>query len=225
MNVAVVSMFRDATAYLDRYFAQVIALRVLLEAQGDRLRVVAVENNSTDDTWDRLSAFTHNELGTLVEAHDDCPYWPSVDVPDRWRHLAWVQNHTLTELDDGDDIYVYVESDLTWDPTELLALIGRYDETEAWSVPIYSKVRGGRYYDSWGSRMNGTSLAGRAPYHPDWKPEPMVMDSVAAIIVCSAQVARQCRFSPEDGVLGFCRDLKSLGVTIMLDPALAAVHP
>lgn len=225
MNVVVGSMFRDAVPYLANYYWQCKQLRELLEERGHTVRFVAVENDSQDTTWDSLNRWLHNECGTLVKAHDDCPYWPSVDHPDRWRHLAWVQNHILAELDDRDRVFAYLESDLKWEPAEIADLICNVRDGEAWSVPIYLRERGGRYYDSWGSRMAGAQLQQHPPYHPAWTPtEPMVMDTVAAVIVVGAQVARQCRFAPEDGALGFCRDLKSLGVTIMLDPNLGAVH-
>src|SRR5689334_12755871 len=118
-------MFRDSESYLDRYFDQVVGLRRLLEKRGDKLRVVAVENDSTDETWGRLDQWGFAKFCdlTLLKVHDDCPYYPSVDNPLRWRHHAWVANHVLAEVDDHDHIAVYVESDLEWQPEHLFQLI------------------------------------------------------------------------------------------------------
>ena len=45
------SIFRDSATYVDRYVEQVKALRELMP-----VRVVAVEGDSTDDTYDQLLA-------------------------------------------------------------------------------------------------------------------------------------------------------------------------
>jgi glycosyltransferase involved in cell wall biosynthesis len=230
MNVAVASMFRDSMPYLARYQEQVEGLRSLLEARGDYLRLIAVENDSRDGTWEDLDLWGHSSFCdlTLIKAHDGCPYYPSIDHQPRWQHIAWVCNHALEQVDDRDDVLLYVESDLVWVPDDLLALIDRLSEVEAVSCPNYHQEPGGRYYDTWGSRKDGVRFISQRPYHQalvDWAGGLIEMDSVASVLAVKADIARKTRFSPEDGFVGWCRDIRAQGHQIWLDPTLYVVHP
>lgn len=222
MNIVAASMFRDSTGYIGRYASQIQDLNMALRAHGDTLRVIAVENDSTDDTWARLNHPT--VYGThLVRVHDDCPYWPSVDDPARWRHIAWVCNHVLERVDDRDDVLVYVESDLIWDSPTILRLIDHLKTVDAVSCP---NMRGDVYYDTWGSRKDGARFTSHTPHHPALVGGELVeMDSVASILAVHADIARKTRFQPKDGFVGWCRDIRSQGFKIWLDPTLKVEHP
>lgn len=227
MNVVVASMFRDSQEYLWDYIGQIEGLRDLLEARGDRLRVVAIENDSTDETWANLDLWGHGAFCdlTLTKASDGCPYYPSLDLPDRWRHIAWVCNHALEHVDDRDDVLLYRESDLTATPETMLRLIDRLAEVDAISCP---NLQGDRYYDTWGSRKDGVKFQREAPYHPalaEWAGGLIEMDSVASILAVKADIARKTRFQPEDGFVGWCRDIKAQGHKIWLDPSISVIHP
>ena len=227
MNVVVGSMFRDSTGYLETYIAQIHGLRDLLEARGDKLRVVAVENDSQDDTHLRLDDWGGNVFCdlTLIKVHDDCPYYRSIDDPKRWRHLAWVANHVLEDVDDRDDVLLYVESDLGWEPAEMLQLIDHTRLLPAVSCPNYAFEKGGRYYDIWGSRKDGRRFSPHRPYHPDWSEELMTMDSVASVLAVRADIARKTRFGDTNCFIGWCEDIRSQGHTIWYDPSLCVIHP
>lgn len=227
MNVVLGSMFRDATGYLSTYFEQVEGLRTLLEDRGDRLRVVAVENDSRDDTHEVIDRwlFGHFADGVLIRAHDDCPYHPSVDIPERWRHHAWVANHVLEDLTDEDDVIVYVESDLIWDPVEMLALIDHTKDNKAWTASVFHRQRGARWYDSWGTTLDGEPFHGMGPYHAAWGPETIRVDTCASVLACPVGLAQVTRFQPEDAFKGWCRDLYAHGTQVWLDTRLAVIHP
>jgi hypothetical protein len=227
VNVAICSMFRDSCDYLSRYIRQVQALRERLEHRGDTLRVVAVENDSADDTFLRLDDWGANVYAdlTLVGVSDDCPYYPSVDDPVRWRHHAWVANHALAEIDERDDVVLYVESDLKWEADHLLKLIDEVGTLDAVSCPNWAHEPHTRYYDIWGSRRNGVAFTPYPPYHADFDTDLLEMDSVASVLAVKADIARKTRFQPEDAFVGWCRDIREQGHTVWLDPSVWVVHP
>lgn len=223
-------MFRDSTGYFDRYRRQVDAFSHLMEERGDHVRVVAIENDSTDDTWEAINLWGHASFTylTLVKAHDDCPYWPSVDHRGRWRHIAWVCNQVLDEVDDRDDVLLYVESDLVWEPATMVTLVDHLANVDAVSCPNFADGPGGRYYDIWGSRRGGQRFAPWPPYHEDlvgWDGGLMEMDSVASVLAIRADIARKTRFQPEDAFVGWCRDICTQGGRIWMDMTVHVVHP
>jgi glycosyltransferase involved in cell wall biosynthesis len=227
MNVAVLSMFRDSTGYLSQYFAQVKCLSELLHGEGSRLRIVACENDSEDETYRWLDRNLQSWPGSrLIEAKDDCPYYPSLELPERWRHIAWVCNQLLDQVDEADDVVLYVESDLRWQPDEMLRLVHLAKDHGAVTCPSYLKVRGGRYYDTWGSRRGGARFSSRYPYTPEWTTDRMLaMDSCASVLAVKAKWARDCRFTEEDGFVGWSRAVRSKNGYLWMATDLAVVHP
>lgn len=227
MNVVIGSMFRDSAKYLDGYVLQIKALRALLEDRGDTLRWVAVENDSVDDTAKMLDDRTHEFVDAVqVTVHDDCPYFPSVDAPERWRHHAWVQNHVLTEIDDHDDVVLYAESDLVWMAEDLITLLDQVEPNRAMTAGVYHGQQYARWYDSWGATKDGINFSGYEPYHPVWQRDlPIRLDTCASVLACPARLAAKTRFQPEDAFKGWCRDIYAHGGEVWLDPRLAVIHP
>lgn len=228
MNVVVASMFRDSGAYLDRYWTQLNRLAHALFTRGDRLRWVAIENDSTDETPFMLDEMTHNFVdAVMVRVHDDCPYWPSLDIQQRWQHIAWVCNHALDEVTDGDDALLYVESDLAWGVESMLTLLDDLATYDAVTAPNFHAERGGRYYDVWGSRgLDGTRFSGQAPYHPSLEGGGIVeLSSCASVLAVRADIARKTRFAPEDAFVGWCRDIRAQGWRIWMDLDAWVLHP
>jgi hypothetical protein len=230
MNVAVLSMFRDSADYLPKYLHQVNTLSELLHAKGDRLRVVAIENDSQDDTYRRLDRNLQHWPGSrLLKAHDDCPYYPSEDIPERWRHIAWVCNQLLDAVTENDDVVLYVESDLTWQPADMLELARLANLTGAVTAPSYFRVKGGRYYDTWGSRKNGIRFSPRFPYTDAWPqgdPKLMKVDSCASVLAVRADIARETRFTVDDGFVGWSRSVAKRAIGgLQMHTGLAVIHP
>ena len=220
MKVAVGSMFRDSSRYLDRALAQYEKLQALVEERGDECRFVFVENDSTDDTYERLSAFAD-----VARVSDGCPYYESVDRKDRWRHLAWVANHTIEQLTDEDDVFLYVESDLAWDAHDLLRLVDHLSLVDV--VSALNVRRDGSYYDIWGSRgADGRRFTAQPPYHLDLVEPPGLVEvqSMAGCTAMVADVARLCRFSPDDCYVGFNRAMRLAGFKVWCDPTVRVTH-
>lgn len=229
MRVLVGSMFRDAESYIGRYRQQVDGLAKLLWDRGDDIRLVLVENDSIDNTPHEIheTAACGHINACHITVHDDCPYYPSVNHPHRWRHLAWVANHVLDEVSETDDRVLYVESDLAWDPHDMLRLIDRVDDQRpAWVAPNWHQTIGGNWYDSWGTRgLDGRRWSMHPPHHSDWQPdEPFRVESMCGAIALSGDVARSVRFQPQDCFVGLCRDVRQRGHQVWCDPTCPVVH-
>jgi hypothetical protein len=228
MQIAVLSIVRDSMPTLPRYYMQVKQLRDRCHAYGWRTRSVVVENDSVDGSYDSLDRNLPecSDDSVLVRAHDDCPHWPSVDDPARWRHIAWVCNQALAEILPTDDVVVYVEDDLEWDPREIFTMARHATEAGAITCPCYAQIRAGRYYDTWGSRLGGVRFSPMPPYHPDFAPGKWLnMDSCASVLALRADIARETRFD-DDGFVGWSRQVKAAnGGQLWLDPSCAVVHP
>lgn len=226
MRVAIGSMFRDSGAYVQRtLFEQMHGLGDLLRQRGDEVVFVFVENDSTDDTFYWLNEFggCGHDRAVLVQRHDDCPYFPSVDRVERWRHLAWVANATLEELDGLDaDRFLYVESDLQWDPHDLLRLI---DQADGKAMTAQNVMAGGQHFDTWGTRCNGVRFAPSHPYHPAYTGAMMQVESSCGATALPAEIARECRFQPEDCYVGLNRQIREKGLELWLDPSIKVIHP
>lgn len=215
-------MWRDSAGYVDDALHRFRQLADLLNIRGDRVEFVFAENSSKDHTADRLRLFGRTHRSHIIQRADNCPYWPSIDTPERWRHLAWVQNGVLENIGADADVFLYVESDLTWNPTDLVVLI---DHTTEWPVAAAMNMRrDGRYYDIHGTRRNGQRFTADHPYHQDFNGAPLTVDSVGGALAMRAAIARNTRI-PETGYVGWCHTIGELGYPIMLCPDVKVIHP
>lgn len=221
MNLRIGSMWRDSAAYIDTSIAQYEKLVGLFEERGDTARFAFVENDSTDDTLDRLLAFTPD----VVTVSDNCPYFPSSDFRERWRHLAWVANHTIDQITPDDDVFLYVESDLAWEPEDLVRLVDHLSEVDVCSA--LNLRANGSYYDIWGSKgIDGRRFSFAPPYHPSLDADGLVeVQSMAGCTAMVAEVARLCRFSPDDCYRGWNRAMRLAGFRVWCDPTIRVIHP
>jgi hypothetical protein len=219
--IGVGSMWRDSHRYIDRSLEQFERLAKQLDALGEETRFYWVDGGSTDDTVDRLNDFD----GDLTfEVRDDgCPYFPSVDRQDRWRHLAWIANGVLEMVEEDVSQFIYVESDLAWDTVTMLGLLRHLDEVTVVS-PLNKSVHG-FYYDVWGSvGLDGTHFSAGAPFHRSLGCGLTEVQSIAGCTAMHGDVARSTRFAPEDCYVGWNRAMRAQGHRIWCDPALAVHH-
>lgn len=217
-------MFRDSSKYLDRSLDQYARLAKELDAKGDHCRFVFVENDSEDDTRERLCGFDGDV--EIIFRTDDCPYWPSVDARERWRHLAWVANGVLENVLEEDDVLIYVESDLAWQPETMLRLLDHLNHVDVVS-PLNMRSDEIHYFDLWGSRgMDGRRFSVKPPFHPDIADAKGLVEvqSIAGCTAMLADVARSTRFSPDDCYVGWNRDMRLHGWKVWCDPSLRVFH-
>lgn len=228
MKIAMASMFRNSTGYLTRYAKQVDELRQRLVADGHSFMLIAAEGDSSDSTFDRLRELTsHFDADVFKREHGGKHAWHSVDIPERWKALAWVCNGILDRIPDTVDKLIYVESDLTWAPDTMLSLLDDLDDTHpAVATMCHTSGVRGEFYDLWGHIKNGRNFNPFPPYHPELGEGLTVIDSAGSCISMLGKVARcpRVRFSEHDHVRGLGRTIREAGYSLWVDPRLRVIH-
>lgn len=206
--LVVASMFRDAAGYVDRYFTQIQRLRDQMD-----VRLVLAEGDSSDGTWERLSARLRPD-DVLVKAEHGGPAFDSVDDPLRWAQIGFVCNKVLAELHlDDDDKLIWVESDLIWPWDTMVRLSKDLDTVSAVASMSYHGPTG-LFYDIWGHvGMDGRPFSAHPPYHPTLRHAPLgvlvpILSAGSCIAVRGDVVNAGVSFSTKDGIRGFCRTIR-----------------
>jgi len=220
--LAVVCMMRTAGAYLDHFIERVNALDELTT-----LRVIVGENDSRDDTKERLAAWRESadyEV-TVLDCGDGSEHFGSVDDERRWRSIAGVMNKVLDEVKDTDREVMYVDADLYWDPLMVLRLLMKLDNMKLDVICPFSMFQG-RAFDLWGTRRQGARIARRDPHWPDVAAVGRVeVDSAACLNVMDAHWARVARFGESNANVGWHDEMRAKGAKIWLDFDERVVHP
>lgn len=231
MIVLMASIVRNADGYLDRYLHQAERLRLLLAELGHTLVLRVAEGDSEDETWARLLLAQRDTPGMMVYqfAHGG-PAFGSIDDPTRWANIARTWNRLLDAVKEDDfDALIYVEADLLWEPLTMWRLLQRLNET---SRPVdivapMSMHMAGFFYDTWGYRVAGQRFGPNPPYYPALATlapgEMLRIDSAGSCQAMRDEVARRCRLSEADAMIG--HDVAAKGFCMWLDPSLAVFHP
>lgn len=227
MVIVLASIMRDATPYLDRYMAQVDELRQALAQRGDTLINVVCEGDSKDDTWAHLLNYYQSVKDgfRFFNFSHGGEKFGSVDHPTRWQNIARTWNHLLNRISDLEfDAFIYIESDLFFSSDTMLKLLKHLDDVPA--VAPMSMLSDTVFYDTWGHRANGSHFQNNQPYHPvlvDWTDGLIQLDSAGSCKVMRAEVAKSCRLSEQDAMMG--HDIYKNGYSLWLDPTLKIQHP
>ena len=221
MNIVVGSAFRNSTHYLNRYFNQVQALQEHLEPR-HRVRIIAAEGDSTDNT--RL-ALTRPGV-QLVDVTHGKRLFGSTEEEDRLVTLSKIGNAIFESVKPTDDILVYVESDLVWDPVTMGQLIAH---AVKWSggFDVFAPLvmAGPHFYDIWGFRKNGVRFGPFIPFHPELRGGLTEIDSAGSCLVMRSVVAQKCRIWNNYCLVGWCEDARKHGYRIAVCADLKINHP
>lgn len=227
MELLVASIFRNSSAYIDRWVDQVSSLQRI---SGIPVTAVVAEGDSTDDTAEALNKALvccdfNTHLQTVNHGGED---YGSYDIPQRWENIAKVCNKVMgrvAEVINPNDSFIYVESDLVWTPDDLTILVKDLDHRAA-VAPMSMHGDTGRFYDVWGMRKNGVKFVHEPPFHPELNGERFVeIDSAGSCFALRPRLARRAKFSPVDGILGIGRCVREAGENLWLDQQIAVVHP
>jgi hypothetical protein len=218
--VAVCSLFRNSSATVD-YYRGVISAQ---EHSGVRLAFCFLEGDSTDDTYERLSAWAAEDPRVVL---DQRHVEPVADFDDRVRKWANLGNRVIEAgLATGADYILWCESDLAI-PHDLIAqLINSNVDIVAPAI-----FMGGKFYDGWGFRgLDGSRFTNDAPYHPDYRSHDVVqLSSVGSCVLFRRELfdaGVRFRGTYDDGLLvGICRDAGLLGFRTFMDSRVAVLHP
>lgn len=219
----IASVFRDSAEYLERYVTQIKELREHLDVY-----VIAVEGDSTDDTW----AMLRDTDFYVLKCEHGGPKYGSIDYPTRWRQIAaacQVAMIAATRLTEPDDPFCYVESDLIWEPETMLTLATDLERVPA--VAPMSMIRQQddgslRFYDDWGYRKNGVQFSRHEPYFDGWNPGELTpIDSSGSCFATLGHYLPGLDFSPTSCIRGIGESLRDNGYQLYLDPTVAVYHP
>lgn len=230
----VMSMFNDATSYLDRYFRQVDSLRSLVDTAGDTLRCIWAEGDSSDDSYGYLleRAPSGLEYELLEVSHGNTVY-KSIESPDRFAQLSRIWNLMLAQLREDDDTIILVESDLIWSPFDIAWLIQTSLTCNAIAAGwVFLRDRGEWFYDTWAYRKDGKRFTHVPPYfHPyDDRSAPIdrgvvEIDSAGSCLVFPAEIGRKVSVPAENELVGFCDRAREYGYSVLLDTRATIRHP
>ena len=234
MRIAIGSLFRNSAGFpLQRYFRQIDAFRDHLKDRGAKLRVIAVEGDSTDDTRFELMRYAEGlalSINIVTRNHGQRVFG-STEEPARMKALSFVGNGVFESVQDEDTVLIYVESDLLWQPDTMTRLIDRlgeqtYLDGRPANVIAPLVFAGQAFYDIWGFRKDGHRFGPFHPYHSKLKFDGLTaVDSVGSCLVMHAEVARQCRMIEDYALVGFCKDVWAKGFTVFADARERIYHP
>ena len=229
MRIAIGSAWRSSESNVKRYFDQVFKLAGLLEQEDHELRVIAVEGDSIDGTLIALNrAATERLLPlTIVKFDQHTPRWGSTEQPERMAALSEVANQFFNAIQEADDVVVYVESDLIWEPATIIKAINIVAENDdAVDILGVMPFAGAMFYDVWAFRKNGERFHGLYPYHKEFNPEGLTeIDSAGSCLVMTGDVARQVRVRNGNAFVGWCEEARSYGYKIATHGQLSIRHP
>lgn len=223
-DLTILSIFRNSTAYIDRYAAQVTAL---CEAFDGSVRFLWLEGDSDDDTANELCnlRWQLTELGhsvSLAIHNHGGPMYPSIDHPARWEQLADVWNRNLERLTRSRHA-VCVESDLIWQPTDMLAMLDHLDNDRCdVAYPLLMLRDTNQFYDTHAYKApDGTGWSAWGTYAPGWDGQRFVPVSQAGgMVVARGETMQQARWGADDCVLHFPE-----GTRCMVDMHTWIRHP
>lgn len=235
MRVSVGCMMRDASTYFTEWRGRIEHAAMYLATQGHDLVCVVLENDSSDDTPSRLRQFAETAefevvwTSTITEA----PYWPSIDHPDRWRHLGRLcEQVRLLQAGQDADIHAYVECDLRWDPKTLadLVTLAAADPNLAFSPMLMCDWHRSRYYDTWGTEgIDGVRFTSQPPHHEHLRGREFVnVNSVAGMTVLSDQILQASSWLDDEHpecYRTWCRSIREAGFGVVLSKWHYIYHP
>ena len=228
MQIVVASAFRNAAYFVPRYLDQIVRLRDVLRTH--TVRVLAVEGDSSDDTTRRsltIGAKAWDVDLQLVECHHGGPEFGSTESPERMEALSLVSNTIFANVRHDDDILVYVESDLRWDPSTIAVLIDEASQGQYVIAPLV--FAGALFYDVWGFRgLDGQRFSPFAPYHSSLEGHPnevVEIASAGSCLVMPSNIGASVRIPDDNALVGWCGQARRQGYFIGVHTGLRIQHP
>lgn len=226
MNVAIVSCFRNAASYIDRYCLQMARLEARLELKGHKLHLILGYGDSNDGTGEILFEQCSRRFAcTLMDVSHGGAHYGSIVHADRFKQLAGVYNALWSAIVPDTGVVGLVESDLIWQPYVPLSLILSVKENQIVAPMVYHAD--GRFYDTYAYRRQGTNFRNERPFHPDLGRESLLeMDSVGSVLFMRYALASRLHWPEEDVVVGLCNMARErYSATVLCNTELGVYHP
>lgn len=235
MNVCILSAFRNSVYQIDRYFNQVLSLRAhgLRSDSRFHVRVVAVHGDSTDKTlhdlqWKRLALTTRINI-SIVEHNHGLPPFGSTESPIRMAALTKVMQCLMRSIDlSMDDVILYVESDLIWQPEQVGSIIDQaYRREQGFDIISPLIFAGENFYDIYCYRgLDGSRFSPFKPYHSSLNVRGLnEVSSVGSCLAFRPELATRVKPIGEEGLISWCSGARESGYRIAVDTRCRVDHP
>jgi hypothetical protein len=222
MKILFGSIVRNGESYIRRYFDQISNLTKDFE-----VGVFITEGDSTDNSYQTImdNALSTKISTMLFKYNHGGNLYGSVNVKERWENIAATWNFMLdriTSVLDQYDLFCYVEADLMWNKETILQLA---NDCLYFDAVAPMSMLGGLFYDTWGHRAFGESFSNTQPYHTHFDNYPVYMplQSAGSCIMMQSKVAKICRLSPIDAMIG--HDIIKNKFSFVLNKEIAVYHP
>lgn len=230
MRIVVGSALRNMSGRVNGWFRQIHDLKQHA-GEAHELRVIAVHGDSMDETERELHQF--GELWEMpleiVEHSHGHQVFASTEEPLRMEALSGVLRAGMGAVKKDDDVLVWIESDLLWEPHDIGSVIDIVDRgDDDFDVVAPLVFAGDLFYDVWGFRgMDGERFSPWAPYHSSMQPHGLTeVKSVGSCLVMKGDVAMSVK-TPQNkqALVGWCAAARKKKYKIGVAADFRVRHP
>lgn len=247
--LAVLALWRDSSDYLERSLAQFDAMEAALKKDGYKVVYGFFENDSVDDTPQKLQSWIRKHTGFVISECIGSPKWGSTPSLKRVQYQARYRNMALKLLEQyyNFDYLLVADTDVHWKPDLIQDMIGVLDANPTWGMVSPNTVQNVRdhventdrpsYFDSWSLKDRDDkqclTFAANPFLHTEdrmlWdRKEAVSCNSAFGSIAMVKAEAMDCEDGVEWAVIDgvehweFCAGIRSNGYEVIADPTLHA---
>ena len=247
--LAVLSLWRDSESYMERSLAQFEAMEAALKKEGIKTVYGFFENDSTDQTPQKLQTWIRKHTGFVISECIGAPKWGSTASLKRVTYQARYRNMALALLNEyyNYDYLLVADSDVHWKPDLIRGMINRLDINPKWGMVSPNTVQNVRdfvedtdrpsYFDSWSLKDEDDIQCLTFAANPFLRQEDRELWDEGKPVYCSSAfgsiaMVKAEAMDCEDGVdwavidgvehWEFCAGIRSNGYEVVADPSLHA---
>ena len=247
--LAVLALWRDSSDYLERSLAQFDAMEAVLKKDGYKVVYGFFENDSVDDTPQKLQSWIRKHTGFVISECIGAPKWGSTPSLKRVQYQARYRNMALKLLEQyyNFDYLLVADTDVHWKPDLIQDMIGVLDANPTWGMVSPNTVQNVRdhventdrpsYFYSWSLKDRDDkqclTFAANPFLHTEdrmlWdRKEAVSCNSAFGSIAMVKAEAMDCEDGVEWAVIDgvehweFCAGIRSNGYEVIADPGLHA---
>ena len=247
--LAVLALWRDSSDYLERSLAQFDAMETALKKDGYKVVYGFFENDSIDDTPQKLQSWIRKHTGFVISECIGAPKWGSTASLKRVTYQARYRNMALKLLNEyyNFDYLLVADTDVHWQPDLIQGMIKDLDNHPKWGMVSPNTVQNVRdyvedtdrpsYFDSWSLKDEDDNQCLTFAANPFlrqedrelWKEKkPVYCNSAFGSIAMVKAEAMDCEDGVEWAVINgvehweFCAGIRSNGYDVVVDPLLHA---
>ena len=247
--LAVLALWRDSSDYLERSLAQFDAMEAALKKDGYKVVYGFFENDSVDDTPQKLQSWIRKHTGFVISECIGSPKWGSTPSLKRVQYQARYRNMALKLLEQyyNFDYLLVADTDVHWKPDLIQDMIGVLDANPTWGMVSPNTVQNVRdhventdrpsYFDSWSLKDRADKQCLTFPANPFLHTEDRMLWDRKEAVSCNSAFgsiamvkaeAMDCEDGVEWAVIDgvehweFCAGIRSNGYEVIADPGLHA---